>query len=275
VPTETRHRQPDRRLPAHGENGIRVAGTDLHVGSYAERHVRCTRTAVIGGPRARRRKTIPAEQLAPVVDGEVVRRHHPRVLAGEVGWFPASVVEAVTDSDRVKVDLVAARGAYSFIVTNLDITTVEKGPGRSSPDFGIAPTSRTASVKPSTAPRCVTCPPEIQGCTPPPCGRPACGQPLGLAPRTRRFDRGDDHGDDHGYGRGRAHWVGSAASSSASLGRVPRHARGVTPSSTRAHLARRGARATASTTRRGPLPERRKRAPSVRTTLSPADRSFR
>ena len=47
---------------------------------------------------------------------------------------------------------------YSFIVTNLDVSTRD-GRARSSTGTGTAPRWRTCSGTPSTAPRCGTCPP--------------------------------------------------------------------------------------------------------------------
>lgn len=84
-------------VAATGMTGAQVAVADYTPGGWPEgtrcliRRVRHDATAISADPRARRRKTIPAEQLALALDGDV-----------EQVW------------------------AYSFIVTNLDVTTPEK-----------------------------------------------------------------------------------------------------------------------------------------------------
>jgi hypothetical protein len=87
----------DAWVAAEGMEGAQIAVADYAPGGWPDgtrcliRRVRHDATAISADPRARRRKTIPAEQLALALDGDV-----------EQVW------------------------AYSFIVTNLDITTPAK-----------------------------------------------------------------------------------------------------------------------------------------------------
>jgi len=110
--------------PAIGMHATQVAVTDYAPAGWPPhtytiiRRVRVDAEAISTDPRSRRRRTIDRDQLALVLDG-----------IAEHGW------------------------ATSFIVTNLPTG----GAGFDSPRrwrrvFGCAPTSRTASAKPSSGP---------------------------------------------------------------------------------------------------------------------------
>src|SRR3954470_4976611 len=98
------------------------------------RRVRVRAADISTDPRARRRRTIPQQQLALALDG---------------------LVEDVY--------------AYSFIATNADVSTPAKPPP-TKPGTGCAPISKTASATPNTAPPCATCPQPTGPSTPSGCG---------------------------------------------------------------------------------------------------------
>ena len=96
--------------------------------------------AVSADPRARRRRTLHPDQRA----------------------LPLPELTALAATDAVY--------GYSFIVTNLDVSTSERGGRGSSTGTGTAPRSRTCSATPNTAPRCGICPQDIPRSTGRGCG---------------------------------------------------------------------------------------------------------
>jgi hypothetical protein len=115
---------------AIGMNGAQVAVCDYAPAGWPPdtacvvRRVKVAAADVSTDPRARRRRTIPKDQLALALDG--------------------------------LVDYVYA---YSFIATNADVSTPAKA-AAAERGTGCAPTSRTGSEMPSTVPLYATCPPE-------------------------------------------------------------------------------------------------------------------
>jgi hypothetical protein len=135
-------------IPEHGwRRARRMRGAQVAVMDYAPagwppgaqtvvRRVKVKAATISTDPRARRRRTIPAEQLTLALDGKVLTVY-----------------------------------AYSFIITNLDVSTRPKR-SRWKPGTACAPTSRTASATPSTAPPCAICPRAAASST-----RCGCGPP--------------------------------------------------------------------------------------------------
>ncbi len=145
-------------VAADGMKGAQVAVADYAPGGWPEgtrcliRRVRHDAVEISSDPRARRRKTIPAEQLALALDGDV---------------------------DQV--------WAYSFIVTNLDLTTPP--PERRGGGVLVPPPHRHRGPDPRCQARRRAASPALgrpgreHGLD---VGRLARGQPLGVAPRTGR-----------------------------------------------------------------------------------------
>jgi hypothetical protein len=137
----------DAWTPALGMPGAQVALADYAPQGWPEgtrclvRRVRHSAAEISTDPRARRRRTIPAQQLALALDGEL---------------------------DEVY--------GYSFIATNLPLNSPAETAAverwyRSRTD------SRTGSATPNTAPRWTTCPPATPTSTPPGSGPPCSRSP--------------------------------------------------------------------------------------------------